>query len=59
MKIKRTTISLNPIIVSKAQAVMRARAFTDFSGFIAQLIREEHERREGPDLIEHNGKAKK
>ena len=51
-KSKRTTISLPEPVFVKAQALMQARDFTDFSSLIAQLIREEHERRAGPSQVE-------
>lgn len=45
----RTTMSFSRGILDKAQRVMDARDFTDFSGFIQQLIREEWERRGLPE----------
>ena len=47
MSAERTTITINPAIREQAEELMRARAFSDFSGFIAQLIRDEYERRHG------------
>lgn len=41
----RTTISIPSTIYAKAQSIMKARDFSDFSGFLQQLIREEWERR--------------
>lgn len=50
-KTERTNISIAPRIREMADALMAARAFSDFSGFVAQLIREEWERRNGPMLL--------
>jgi hypothetical protein len=47
----RTTISISDEIMALAREVMDARRFSDFSGFLAQLIREEHERRSGPMIL--------
>lgn len=44
---KRTTITISEPIYQRALAVMEARAFDDFSGYIQALIREEYERRHG------------
>ncbi len=53
MKIrKNTTIGKN--ILERADAVMKARGFDDFSEFISALIREEYERRHPPVLTPSN-----
>ena len=51
MSSKRTTITINEGLYRRAQKVMAAREFDDFSGFVQQLIREEWERRHGPMFI--------
>lgn len=51
MKSVRTTISITPSVYAKAQDIMKVRDFSDFSGLLHQLIREEWERRRGPVLI--------
>lgn len=50
-KSERTNISIAPRIREMAETLMQARAFSDFSGFLAQLIREEWERRHGPMMV--------
>jgi metal-responsive CopG/Arc/MetJ family transcriptional regulator len=49
---KRINISVPESLLEQAKATMEVRAFEDFSGFIQQLIREEYERRHGPQLIQ-------
>lgn len=44
---KRTNITMHPDIRALADEVMNARKFSDLSGFLEQLIREEYERRVG------------
>ena len=48
---RRTNITVEESLYAKAQAVMEARDFSDFSGFLEQLIREEWERRNGPASV--------
>lgn len=40
----RKNITISPELLEWAQRIMRARRFDDFSEFLGQLIREEHER---------------
>lgn len=49
---KRTTISLPASLLEKAELLMQARDFNDFSGLIQTLIREEYERRHGPMTLQ-------
>lgn len=42
---RRTNLTIDPKVFALAQEVMRLRHFSDFSGFIEQIIREEHERK--------------
>lgn len=51
MSKSRINISMDPAIRALADTVMEARRFSDFSGFLEQLIREEFERRMGPTTI--------
>jgi len=48
MKAFRTSITIPPSVYDLALEVMELRNFTDFSGFLQTLIREEYERRHGP-----------
>lgn len=41
---RRTNITINPVIHQRAQILMEAHSFDDFSGFLEQLIRAEWER---------------
>ncbi len=41
----RRNVSMPPEVDRRAQAVMRARAYTEYSEFLAALIREEYDRR--------------
>lgn len=52
---ERTTITINPAIREKAEQLMRARSFSDFSGFIAQLIRDEYDRRQADPALRDMG----
>lgn len=45
MKTKRTTITINTGLLKKAEALMAAEDFGDFSGFVQDLIRQEWKRR--------------
>ena len=56
-KALRTTISITPSILRKAEEVMNARSFSDFSGMLHQLIREEYERRVGREAYMVNALA--
>lgn len=38
---RRTNITINPEIYRRAQQVMSLKGFSDFSGYIEQLIRDE------------------
>jgi len=51
MSKSRINISMDPAIRALADTVMEARRFSDFSGFLEQLIREEFDRRMGPTQI--------
>jgi hypothetical protein len=42
---RRTNITINETIYEKAQQLMRAQDFDDFSGYLEQLIREEWARK--------------
>ncbi len=42
---RRTNISIEETLYDRAQLLMADRAFSDFSGFLETLIREEWERR--------------
>lgn len=53
-KAMRTTISITPEVYAKAKDVMKARSFSKFSGLLHQLIREEWDRRHGPEVIARN-----
>lgn len=44
----RRNITIDPSILARANELMNLRCFSDFSGFIEQLIREEWDRRHGP-----------
>jgi len=44
---KRTTVSLSPEILATAKKLMKAGKFNGFSGFIAQLIRDDWKRHRG------------
>ncbi len=48
----RVNVSMRTSILAKARALMKVRDFPDLSGFLAQLIREEHERRAGPAILQ-------
>jgi len=48
---KRTTITLPKSLRAQAEELMKLRQFTDFSGFLQTLIREEHERRRSAPLM--------
>lgn len=43
---RRTNITINPAIYKRAQILMEAHSYDDFSGFVEQLIRNEWERNE-------------
>lgn len=45
---RRTNISINPEVYELATQLMKLRRFSDFSGFLEQVIRDEWERRNGP-----------
>lgn len=45
---ERVNISIRHSIQAKAAELMRLRDIDNFSEFLATLIREEHERRQGP-----------
>jgi hypothetical protein len=46
--LRRTNISIRESLYEKARDLMQIRDFDNFSAFLEQLIREEHERRHGP-----------
>jgi hypothetical protein len=49
---QKTNLSLEPELLKKAKAIMKARDFgTNLTGFIETLIREEWERRHGPVMM--------
>ncbi len=55
MTTKRTTITIPQSLYEVAEEVMDARHFSDFSGFVQSLIREEWERRQAAlKLGEHS-----
>lgn len=45
---KRTTITLPEEVYELARELMKLRRYTDFAGFVQQLIREEYHRRIEP-----------
>lgn len=47
-KARRTNISISPAVRKMADELMDLRAYSELSGFLSQLIREEWERRHGP-----------
>lgn len=55
MSTKRTTITIPQSLYNVAEDVMAERHFSDFSGFVQSLIREEWERRQSAlKLGEHS-----
>lgn len=56
-KAQRTNISLTPAIRAMADQIMSLRAFSDLSGFLSQLVREEWERRHGPIMMPQQSPA--
>lgn len=50
---RRTNITISDALYEKAQELMRLRHFTDFSGYLQQLIREDWERRGDPLLHQY------
>lgn len=49
---KRKSLTFNPEVVARAEAIMRARGFDEMSDFVSTLIREEYERRHPPVIQE-------
>jgi hypothetical protein len=47
---RRTNLTINPEVFRRAQQVMALKGFSDFSGFVEQLIRDEWELRIGSKL---------
>ena len=54
---ERKNLTFNPHVLDLAEQLMRLRHFSDLSGFLSQLVREEHERRHGPTLYDQPIKA--
>jgi Arc/MetJ-type ribon-helix-helix transcriptional regulator len=48
---RRTNITISETLYAKAQEMMKKRDFTDFSGYLQQLIREDWERRHHDQVI--------
>lgn len=59
-KKERRNIYMRDSIHQKAMAIMKARDMDNFSEFLSQLIREEHERRivQSPAIIKHTAKGR-
>jgi len=49
---ERKNLTFNPEVLKVAEQLMELRHFSDLSGFLSQLVREEHERRHGPVLYD-------
>ena len=47
----RKNLTFPPGVIDLAQEIMELRSFTDLSGFLSQLVREEWERRRGPAIL--------
>jgi hypothetical protein len=51
MSRSRKNLSFNPEVLKLAGELMDLRRFDELSDFLAQLVREEHERRHGPAIL--------
>ncbi len=49
---ERKNLTFHPDVLKLAERLMELRHFSDISGFLSQLVREEDERRRGPVMYE-------
>lgn len=55
---ERKNLTFNPAVLELADELMQLRKFSDLSGFLSQLVREEHERRQGPATFQDKPEGK-